>query len=184
MLRRSSTATSVELTEVGRLFGDEHGRDPGAPDGFPVGVGDLLSYRWWDVDIQLNSHIPFRGGYGMEFPEHLRSMRKEARLSQRALAERVGVDFTYLSKIENGRVEPPSETVLKKIAKELAGVLGQDETELADELITLAGKIPSDLAETLARNPQAVQFLRSIGDDVRSPAEWQRLIRGRSQEQE
>jgi transcriptional regulator with XRE-family HTH domain len=120
----------------------------------------------------------------MEFPEHLRSMRKEARLSQRELAERVGVDFTYLSKIENRRVEPPSETVLKKIAKELAGVLGQDETELSDELITLAGKIPSDLAETLARNPQAVQFLRSIGDDVRSPAAWQRLIRGRSQEQE
>ena len=184
MLWRSSTGTAVERPKVGRLFGDEHGRDPGAPDGFPVGVGDLPSYRWRDVDIQLNIHIPYRGGDGMEFPEHLRSMRKEARLSQRELAERVGVDFTYLSKIENGRVEPPSETVLKKIAKELAGVLGQDETELADELITLAGKIPSDLAETLARNPQAVQFLRSIGDDVRSPAEWQRLIRGRSQEQE
>ena len=120
----------------------------------------------------------------MEFPDHLRSLRKEARMSQRELAERVDVDFTYLSKIENGRVEPPSETVLKKIAKELAGALGQDETELADELITLAGKIPSDLAETLARNPQAVQFLRSIGDDVRSPSEWQRLIRGRSQDQE
>ncbi len=100
-------------------------------------------------------------------------------MSQRELAERVGVDFTYLSKIENRRVEPPSETVLKKISKELAGELGQDETTLADELITLAGKIPSDLAKTLARNPQAVQFLRSIGDDVRSPAEWQRLIRSK-----
>ena len=119
----------------------------------------------------------------MEFPERLRYLRKEAQMSQRELAERIGVDFTYLSKIENRRVEPPSETVLKSISRELAEALGKDETELADELITLAGKVPSDLAETLARNPQAVRFLRSIGDDVRSPEEWRRLMRGRSQHQ-
>lgn len=118
----------------------------------------------------------------MEFPERLRSLRKEAQLSQRDLAERVGVDFTYLSKIENGRVEPPSEAVLKGIARELAGTLDRDETELGDELITFAGKIPSDLAETLSRNPGAVRFLRSIGDDVRSAAEWRRLIRDQSWE--
>ena len=119
----------------------------------------------------------------MEFPERLRSLRKEAQVSQRDLAERVGVDFTYLSKIENGRVEPPSEAVLKSISRELADTLGRDETELADELITLAGKVPSDLAETLSRNPQAVRFLRSIGDDVWSPAEWQRLMSERPSEQ-
>ena len=120
----------------------------------------------------------------MEFPERLRSLRKEAQLSQRDLAERVGVDFTYLSKIENGRVEPPSETVLKNVSRELAEALGRDETELADELITLAGKVPSDIAETLVRNPQAVRFLRSIGDDVRSPAEWRRLMRRQPREGE
>ena len=119
----------------------------------------------------------------MEFPERLRTLRKEAQLSQRDLAEKVGVDFTYLSKIENARIDPPSETVLKSIASELAGPLGRDETELGDELITLAGKIPSDLADTLARNPGAVRFLRSLGDDVRSPAEWQNLIRDRSEEE-
>ena len=119
----------------------------------------------------------------MDFPERLRSLRKQAQLSQRDLAERIGVDFTYLSKIENGRVEPPSEVVLKGIARELAAELSRNETELADELITLAGKIPSDLADTLSRNPGAVQFLRSLGDDVRSPAEWRRLIRERRSDQ-
>ena len=119
----------------------------------------------------------------MEFPEHLRSLRRSARMSQKGLAERVGIDFTYLSKIENKRVEPPSEGVLKNIARELAGELGRDETELADELITLAGKIPSDIAETLSRNPGAVRYLRSLGDDVQSQAEWQRLIRERQQNQ-
>lgn len=112
----------------------------------------------------------------MELPERLRTLRLEARLSQRDLAERINVDFTYLSKIENGRVEPPSESVLKNLARELAGELKMNETELSDELITLARKIPSDLAETLLRNPGAVQFLRSLGEDVKSAEEWQRLI--------
>ena len=106
-------------------------------------------------------------------------MRKRAQMSQRDLAERIGVDFTYLSKIENGRVEPPSEAVLKNISKELAEALGENEIEMADRLITLAGKIPSDLAETLSRNPEAVRFLRSIGDEVWSSEEWRRLMGGR-----
>jgi len=48
------------------------------------------------------------------FGQRLRELRKEARISQRELAERVEVDFTYLSKIENDRVEPPSEAVIRK----------------------------------------------------------------------
>ena len=119
----------------------------------------------------------------MDFPERLRSLRKQAQMSQRDLAERIGVDFTYLSKIENGRVEPPSEAVLRNIAKELAEALGENEVELADGLITLAGKIPSDLAETLSRNPEAVRFLRSIGDDVWSSEEWRRLMGSRRADQ-
>ena len=120
----------------------------------------------------------------MPFPDRLRELRRAARLSQRALAEQVGVDFTYLSKIENGRVEPPSEGVLLRIAKELAGQLGKDETELADELITLAGKIPSDLAETLSRNPEVVRLLRSVGSEVHSAAEWRKLLSGQSPEEQ
>ena len=120
----------------------------------------------------------------MPFPDRLRELRRAARLSQRALAEQVGVDFTYLSKIENGRVEPPSEGVLLRIAKELAGKLGKDETALADELITLAGKIPSDLAETLSRNPEVVRLLRSVGGDVHSAADWRKLLLGQSPEEQ
>ena len=37
----------------------------------------------------------------MDFPERLRALRKQAQLSQRDLAQRVGVDFTYLSKIDS-----------------------------------------------------------------------------------
>ena len=120
----------------------------------------------------------------MPFPDRLRELRRAARLSQRALAERVGVDFTYLSKIENGRVEPPSEGVLLRIAKELASKLEKDETALADELITLAGKIPSDLAETLSRNPEVVRLLRSVRGDVHSAADWRKLFAGQSPDEQ
>ena len=54
---------------------------------------------------------------------------------------------------------------------------------MADGLITLAGKIPSDLAETLSRNPEAVRFLRSIGDEVWPSEEWRRLMGDRPSEQ-
>lgn len=109
----------------------------------------------------------------MPFPERLRELRKKAGLSQRDLAERVGIDFTYLSKIENGIVGPPRELVIRKLAHELAVTLKiEDETGLTDELITEAGKIPSDLARTLAQNPSALAYLRSLPTDVKSGDDW------------
>jgi transcriptional regulator with XRE-family HTH domain len=52
----------------------------------------------------------------MAFGERVRELRKERGLSQRDLAGRSGIDFTYLSKIENGRMEPPSEEVIRRVA--------------------------------------------------------------------
>ena len=40
----------------------------------------------------------------MTFGERLRQIRKERGLTLRKLADEAGVDFTYLSKIENSRV--------------------------------------------------------------------------------
>ncbi len=77
----------------------------------------------------------------MAFGKRLRELRRDQGLSQRGLADRAGIDFTYLSKIENGRMEPPSEEVIRRVAEEL----GAD----ADELIVLADKFPSDLAQQL-----------------------------------
>lgn len=42
-----------------------------------------------------------------EFGARLRELRKQASLSQRELADKVGVNFTYLSKIESGVMPPP-----------------------------------------------------------------------------
>ena len=64
-------------------------------------------------------------------------MRTAKGLSQRALGERVGVSFTYISKVENGKLDfgdYPSEDLIRR----LAAALDADE----EELLLLAEKIP------------------------------------------
>ena len=92
----------------------------------------------------------------MEFGRRLREIRKQKNVSQRDLATQVGIDFTYLSKIEGGRSAPPSEDVIRHIAK----VLEADE----NELINLAGKVPKDLKTVLEESPQAVELLRVLSE--------------------
>src|SRR3990172_8289292 len=87
-----------------------------------------------------------------EFGQRLKELRKQSGLSQRELAEKIGVNFSYLSKIESGAMPPPSEAVIEKLAETLKAD--------RDELLILAGKIPSDIARIL-KNKKALQLLRS-----------------------
>lgn len=107
----------------------------------------------------------------MTFGQRLRELRKGSGLSQRELAQRAGIDFTYLSKIENDRMPPPSEKTVRRLAEEL----GAD----ADELTLLAGKIPSDIVETMRKSPEAVKMFRSLAGDVRTKRDWSRLLQNR-----
>ena len=59
---------------------------------------------------------------------------------------RIGVEPAYLSKIERGDVAPPSEATTVKLAKEL----GED----SDVLLAMAGKVSSDLQETIRKRPK------------------------------
>jgi len=103
----------------------------------------------------------------MNFGERVRELRKERRLSQRDLAAQAGIDFTYLSKIENARMEPPSERVILNMAE----ALDAD----PDELVLLAGKIPSDLAEYI--DADMVKMLRRSTDgDFRSKEDYRRAL--------
>ena len=90
------------------------------------------------------------------FGQYLKKIRIAHNISQRELAKNIGVDFTYLSKIENGKLEPPAEDTIKKIAD----CLGEN----ADNLILLANKIPSDYKEVLKSDPQIPFMLRRIGN--------------------
>lgn len=88
----------------------------------------------------------------MTFGQRLREIRKSKGLSQKELAGKVGVDFTYLSKVENARMSPPSEKTILAIAK----ALDAD----SDELLALANKIPSDLTKKV--DLETIKMLRSV----------------------
>jgi len=87
-----------------------------------------------------------------KFGIKLRELRTEAGLTLRELADKVNVNFTYLSKIENGALPPPSE----KVIRQLAETLNADK----DELLALAGIVPSDIAEIL-KDLKTIERLRA-----------------------
>lgn len=101
------------------------------------------------------------------FGQKLREFRQEKGMTLRALAEAAGVDFTYLSKIENDKVGylPGAETI-----RDLAQVLGVD----AIELLELANKLPPELA-ALAGNANARRFFQRAGE-IASPKDWDVLL--------
>ena len=89
------------------------------------------------------------------FGQKIKSLRKAKRITQLELAERIGVDFTYVSKIENDRtIRTPAESTIRKIAE----VLDVN----AEELILLARKVPQNLQETIVQDSLAVDFLRTV----------------------
>ena len=87
----------------------------------------------------------------MTFGEYIRQQREalkadDRRFSVRQVAQRIGVEPAYLSKIERGDVAPPSEAKIRALAAEL----GED----ADVLLAMAGKVSSDLLEIIRGRPQ------------------------------
>jgi len=76
-------------------------------------------------------------------------------MSQRALAERVGVDVSYVSKVENEHLPAPSEQTISAIAR----VLGDEpEVHLGE-----ARKVPANVRAAMARHPvAATQIIREL----------------------
>ena len=79
-----------------------------------------------------------------EIRERLR--QEDRRFSLRQVAQRVGIEPAYLSKIERGQVPPPSEATTVRLAKELS----QD----PDVFLAMAGKVSGDLQEIIRKRPK------------------------------
>lgn len=97
----------------------------------------------------------------MTFGSRLRELRKAKHLSQRALADMVEINFTYLSKVESEKLDfaqYPSEDLIRK----LATALGAD----VDELLLLAKKIPTDIRERVIERPDAFRKIASLDDQT------------------
>lgn len=95
------------------------------------------------------------GGFIRERREELR--REDARYSLRQVAERVGIEASYLSKVERDLGSPPAEDTLVRLAREL--------DVDPDVLLALAGKISGDLREAIRRRPKLFgELIRQMKD--------------------
>jgi len=87
----------------------------------------------------------------MTFGKHIREAREAKKatdksFSVRQVAQRIGVEPAYLSKIERDEMPPPSEETTKKLALELE----QD----TDVLLAFGGKVSTDLQEIIRKRPK------------------------------
>jgi HTH-type transcriptional regulator, competence development regulator len=97
----------------------------------------------------------------MRFGNRVRELRKAKGLSLRGLAAKVGVGFTYLSRVENEKLEYgdyPSDQLIGKLAK----ALDAD----ADELLILAKKIPERIKRRVLERPDAFRKLAELDDEA------------------
>lgn len=82
----------------------------------------------------------------------LRALRKKRGLGLKRVAPEIGVSYTYLSKVENGKAAV-SESVIERLAK----YYSVDDESLAAQ----AGHLPDDVKEILANHPEeALALLR------------------------
>ena len=83
-----------------------------------------------------------------DFGQYIKSKRElllktDVNYSQRQVAIRVGLEPTYLSQVERGLQNPPSEAKIIALAKDL--------DEDVNLLLALAGKVSDDLKKIIFR---------------------------------
>jgi len=95
------------------------------------------------------------GSYLRQRREELR--RDDRSFSVRQVADRVGIEPSYLSKVERDIGSPPAEDTLRRIATEL---------DLdADVVLALGGKVSEDLQAAIRRRPQLfAELIRELRD--------------------
>lgn len=111
-----------------------------------------------------------------DFGELLRDLRKQNKVTQRQLAALVGIDFTYISKIESGTMDPPAEDKIIRMAE----VLHVD----PEELILAAKKVPTTFQKLITENSDVPIFLRKASE--LSPEQWmkiKKILRGKEEDE-
>ncbi len=95
----------------------------------------------------------------MTFGAIIRDLRIKKGLTQRELAGKIDINFTYLSKIENDKLKDvhfPSEDTIIKLARELDANI--------DELLLLAQKVPDAMKKRMIERPDAFRKFASLDD--------------------
>ena len=103
----------------------------------------------------MRNEAPSLGAFIRATREELRA--GDARFSVRQVAERLGIEPSYLSKVERDIGSSPSEDTLVRLAADL----GLD----PDVLLAMAGKVSSDLQAVIRKRPRLfADVIRELKD--------------------
>lgn len=97
----------------------------------------------------------------MKFGETVRALRKAEGWSLRVLAEKVEVGFTYLSRVENERLnfgDYPSDALIHRLAEALEA----DE----EELTVLAERVPDRIQKRVLQRPDVFGAVANCDDKI------------------
>lgn len=95
----------------------------------------------------------------MQFGEKVRVLRARCAMTQQELADCMGVSVSYISKVENEKLnfgDYPSEKFIHRLAAELKA----DE----DELLVLADKVPQVIRKQIRQRPRLFQAIAVLDD--------------------
>jgi HTH-type transcriptional regulator, competence development regulator len=102
------------------------------------------------------------------FGSVLRDKRRQASLSQRELASQAGLDFSYISKLENDRLPPPSADTIVLLSSILQCP--------SEELLALTGKLPQEVQEAVGTSKAAQEFLQNASLMKLTESEWRSMM--------
>lgn len=95
-----------------------------------------------------------------KFGDRIRELRKAKGYSLRQLAPLVGVGFSYLSKVENDKLDFEG-TASESLIHRLADVLEADE----EELLLLAHHVPKRIADRILEMPEVFRTLATLDSE-------------------
>lgn len=98
---------------------------------------------------------------GNGFSALLRAFRQQAGRSQSALARLVGVDASYINRLESGEREPPRRSLIEALAMAL-----ELRPEDRDRLLVAAGQLPGALARLGPRDSTLSAVAEVLSDEA------------------
>lgn len=102
-----------------------------------------------------------------EFARLIQNKRKEKKYTLEELANKLGVDRSYISKLENDRVPAPSVNFIRRIS----GALSID----FEQLSLLAGRITDSIVKNL--DIKKVELFRAMKDKNFSEENYKKLLK-------
>lgn len=111
----------------------------------------------------------------MMFGEYIKQKRQEKSKTLRGLADEIGIAPSYMSDIEKGKRNAPTQEYLEKLITVLE--LNEEErNELFDLAATSKDTIAQDLTEYVSENPNVRVALRKAMDLKLGDDEWIKII--------